>query len=87
MCVRPLPPGGVVFKGGVTAFEKMHRGRLGKCWVNVSFSTAFAHRVDDQRGVSMVSSAHFPSDPFVLHLGMCLLEEASCCVLVVWHHP
>ena len=28
-----------------------------------------------------VSSAHFPSDPSVLHLGMCLLEEASCCVL------
>ena len=31
----------------------------------------------------MISSAHFPSDPSVLHLGMCLLEEASCCVLVV----
>ena len=28
-----------------------------------------------------VSSAHFPSDPSVLHLGMCLLDEASCCVL------
>ena len=57
----------------MTAFEKIHRGRLGKCWVNVSCSTAFAHRVDDQRGVSMVSSAHFPSDPSVLYLGMCLL--------------
>ena len=27
-----------------------------------------------------VSGAHFPSDPSVLHLGMCLLEEASGCV-------
>ena len=51
---------------------------LGQCVC----SKAFAHRVDDQRGVSMLSSAHFPVDPFVLHMGMCLLEEASCCVLV-----
>ena len=39
----------------------------------MSCSTAFAHRVDDQRGVSMVSSVHFPSDPSVLYLGICLL--------------
>ena len=43
----------LMFEGEVTAFDEIHRGRLGKCWVNVSCSTAFAHRVDDQRGVSM----------------------------------
>ena len=42
-----------MFEGEVTAFENILRGRLGKCWINVSCSTAFPHRMDDQRGVSM----------------------------------
>ena len=29
-----------------------------------------------------VPGAHFPSDPSALHLGMFVLEEASCCLLV-----
>ena len=46
--------------------------------------TTFANKLCSQGGrpakCFTVSDAYFPSDPSVLHLGMCLLEESSGCV-------